>query len=358
MKPSNDRISIVIPAYNQPVYLRRALESVVAQSYRPMEVIVADDCTPEPLESVVQGVAASARGEIDFRYVRQPQNRGVMDNFRSAVALATGRYLVPLAHDNRFLDEGFFAAAVRMMILHPGCHLSYGNAVYEHNRCKALLIPASIPSRDGWSLLNGREFIRIYRRGGMDFSQAMVVDHAAALALNAYDPPYAVDGALARRLGVAQDDAFAYVFLLSALGGVALCHHPVCEIGQPHDSYSRSDRRWREAKRRVKFVIFYNISRADLKGEYAADVRRMAKAQALEYVEWVLDRRIARYYRWHPELVLLMGVGLVKRAWREMRYALKRAVNVFIPGYFKRTHRGAIKKGKPHDQPHGCRADR
>jgi glycosyltransferase involved in cell wall biosynthesis len=339
MTTKNDKISVVIPAYNQPLYLRRALESVVAQSYRPIEVIVADDGSPDPLEHIVQGVAAKAEGEIDFRYTRQPQNKGPMDNFRSAVDLATGRYLVPLAHDNHFLDEEFFLNAVRMMNLYPDCHLSYGNAVYEHSGREALAIPVSVVSNDGWSLLSGRDFIRLYRRGGMDFSQAMVVDHSAALALNAYDPPYVVNGALARRLGFAQDDAFAYVFLLSALGEVALCHQPVCEIGVPSESYSRSDRPWRGTKRRVKFIIFYNISRAHLKGEYAVDVRRMAKAQALEYVEWILDRRMARYYGWHPEFMLLMGVGLVKRAWREMRYALKRAVNVFIPGYFQRTHR-------------------
>ena len=41
-------VSIVIPAYNQPDYLRRALQSAVEQLYRPLEVIVSDDCSPTP----------------------------------------------------------------------------------------------------------------------------------------------------------------------------------------------------------------------------------------------------------------------------------------------------------------------
>jgi glycosyltransferase involved in cell wall biosynthesis len=332
-------LSVVIPAYNQPVYLRRALESVVDQDYRPLEVIVADDCSPQSLEPVVKTFASLENGFFTIRYLRQPQNQGFVDNFRSAIAQAKGKYLVPLPHDNRFIDPGFFAESVKVMSASPGCHLAYANAVYEHSHRQALNIPAAIPFRDGWALMGGNEFIRLYRRGGMDFSQTAVIDHEMALALKAYGEPFAVNGVLARRLGIAQDDVFSYVFILSAMGSVALSQRPVCEIGTPPESYSRSHRSWKHTKGKVKFVIFYNIYRADLKGRFAADVKRMAFRQALQYADRVLDVRIARYYRWSPRILLLMGLGLVQRCWNELRYAFKRAVNVFRPGTFKKTSR-------------------
>jgi glycosyltransferase EpsJ len=37
------RISVVIPAYNAERYIRRAIESVLNQTYLPFEVIVVDD---------------------------------------------------------------------------------------------------------------------------------------------------------------------------------------------------------------------------------------------------------------------------------------------------------------------------
>ncbi len=332
-------LSVVTPAYNQPVYLRRALQSVVDQNYRPIEVIVADDCSPQSLEPVVKAFAGAESGAFSIRYLRQPHNRGVMDNFRSAVAQATGKYLVPLPHDNRFIDNGFFSQAVNRMIDHPGCHLSYGNAVFENSDRQALNIPGSIPFRDGWALMEGKDFIRLYRRGGMDFSQAMVLDHEMALALNAYDEPFVVNGNVSRRLGIAQDDLFSYVFLLSAMGSVALCEKRVCEIGVPPESYSRSNRSWKDTKGKVKFVIFYNIYRAELKGAYAPDVKRMAIRQALQYADRIFDARIARYYKWGLGIILLMGFSLVKRGWSEIRYAAKRAMNRIRPNTFKKTKR-------------------
>jgi glycosyltransferase involved in cell wall biosynthesis len=36
-------VSVAIPAYNQAGYLREAIESVIAQTYRPLEIVVVDD---------------------------------------------------------------------------------------------------------------------------------------------------------------------------------------------------------------------------------------------------------------------------------------------------------------------------
>lgn len=332
-------LSVVIPAYNQPGYLHRALESVVAQHYRPIELIVADDCSPRTLAPVVDAFAGAQNNDFTIRYLRQTQNRGVIDNFRSGIAQATGKYLVPLPHDNRFIDRGFFSESVQLMMDHPDCHLAYGNAVFENSERPALTIPASKRFSNGWARMEGREFIRLYRRGGMDFSQAMVINHETALSIRAYDEPFVINGAVSRRLGIAQDDVFSYVFLLSAMGSVALCEKRVCEIGVPPESYSRSNRSWERTKGKVKFVIFYNIFRADLKGRYATDVKRMAFKQALQYADHILDTRIARYYGWSPGFLLMMGLSVVKRGWSDIRFLLKRTVNRIRPNTFKKTGR-------------------
>jgi hypothetical protein len=129
------------------------------------------------------------------------------------------------------------------------------------------------------------------------------------------------------------------VFLLSGMGAVALCEKPVCEIGTPPESYSRSNRSWKDTKEKVKFVIFYNISRADLKGKYAFQVKKMAFKQALYYADCIFDSRIADYYHWQFGIILLMGFSLLKKSWNSIKYFFKRGVNVARPDTFKKTKR-------------------
>ena len=331
-------VSVVVPAYNQPLYLRAALQSVVDQDYRPIEVIVSDDCSPITLKSVADEFLRFQDDSFKVRYFRSATNRGVIDNFRYAVGQAVGAYLVPLPHDNRFVDPRFFTEAVQIISGGRNCHLCYGNALYEKSDRRALNIPDSISFSGGWAVLEGRDFIRLYRRGGMDWSQAMMLDNVMAHSLGAYDEPYVVNGAIAKRLGVSQDDMFSYVFLLSAMGSVGLCEKPVCEIGTPPESYSRSAA-WITTKARVKFFIFYNIWRSDIQGPYAADVKQMALRQALQYADRILDRRMGAYYGWHPLFFLMCGFGLVKSAWSTVRYAFKRGVNLIRPNTFKKTRR-------------------
>ena len=78
---------------------------------------------------------------------------------------------MPFAHDNRFIDRSFIAEAVRMMQTHPACHLCLANSVFENSERRMLEIPGSLGTQDGWAVLGGADFIRLYRRGGLDWTK-------------------------------------------------------------------------------------------------------------------------------------------------------------------------------------------
>lgn len=67
MKP----ISVIIPTYNRAHCIKRAVESVLEQTYPVQEIIIADDCSQDNTEEVLQQI-----DDPRIRYFRLPQNRG------------------------------------------------------------------------------------------------------------------------------------------------------------------------------------------------------------------------------------------------------------------------------------------
>jgi glycosyltransferase involved in cell wall biosynthesis len=93
-----DLISVLIPAYNAAPYLGEAIESVLAQTYRPLDVIVVDDGSDDD----TAGVARAYGDRIRFA----SQQRGGGGSARNtAVGLARGSYFAFLDADDRFLPE-------------------------------------------------------------------------------------------------------------------------------------------------------------------------------------------------------------------------------------------------------------
>ncbi|HEU4837333.1 MAG TPA: glycosyltransferase family A protein [Pyrinomonadaceae bacterium] len=90
-------VSVIIPVYNGARHLRAALESVFAQTYRPIEVIVVDDGSADD-----SGVIAQSFPEV--RYIRQA-NQGVAAARNNAIAVAGGEFFAFLDQDDVWTPE-------------------------------------------------------------------------------------------------------------------------------------------------------------------------------------------------------------------------------------------------------------
>jgi glycosyltransferase involved in cell wall biosynthesis len=66
-------ISCIIPAYNGERYLGEALDSIVGQTYRPLEIIVANDGSSDGTASLI----ANYKHEIRFFFSPTPVRRRV-----------------------------------------------------------------------------------------------------------------------------------------------------------------------------------------------------------------------------------------------------------------------------------------
>jgi len=94
--------SVVIPCYNYGNYLRRAVESVLAQSGNDWELIVINDGSTDTLTDVV-GRELAAAEPLRLKYLAQT-NRGVSATRNRGIKEAKGEYLIFLDADDEMTD--------------------------------------------------------------------------------------------------------------------------------------------------------------------------------------------------------------------------------------------------------------
>lgn len=88
----NPLISVVIPTYNRLDYLPSTLQSVLAQTYSPFEIVIVDDGSTDGTRAYCEGLT-----DARIRYFYQP-NAGVTLARNRAIQLAQGEYI-------KFLDS-------------------------------------------------------------------------------------------------------------------------------------------------------------------------------------------------------------------------------------------------------------
>jgi glycosyltransferase involved in cell wall biosynthesis len=112
----NPLISVIIPSYNRARFIERALNSVCAQTYKNLEVIVVDDGSSDDTE---ERVSAMARMDSRISYVRHFVNRGAQAARNTGVHKAKGVYIALLDSDNEWLPSKI---EKQIEVFHNGNH--------------------------------------------------------------------------------------------------------------------------------------------------------------------------------------------------------------------------------------------
>jgi len=97
-------VSVGITTYKRPDFLKSALDCILNQTYRNLEIIISDDCSPcEKTKALLKKYAAS---DSRIRWFSQPVNLGPPANFCFTLSQATGDFFF-WADDDDLRDESW-----------------------------------------------------------------------------------------------------------------------------------------------------------------------------------------------------------------------------------------------------------
>src|ERR1700690_1616126 len=110
-------VAVVIPCFNYGRYLTEAVESVIAQTLRPDEIVIVDDGSTDDSRDVAQELI-SAHAAVPIRLMARPHSGSAGATRNAGIETTTAEYVLCLDADDR-LDPGFLQACVAALDLNP-----------------------------------------------------------------------------------------------------------------------------------------------------------------------------------------------------------------------------------------------
>ncbi len=113
-------VSIGMPTYNRANLIKRALDSLLSQTYKNIELIISDDGSTDDTEKVCQEYVAR---DLRVRYIRHPKNIGHVVNFEFVMREAKGDYFMWAADDDHW-DKTFIEKLLSALQKNPKAKLA------------------------------------------------------------------------------------------------------------------------------------------------------------------------------------------------------------------------------------------
>lgn len=123
-------VSVVMITYNHEEFIREAIEGILMQVVNfQMELIIADDCSPDKTQSIVQNIQEHHANGHCIQYTRHSENKGLMPNFVWALEQAKGKYIALCEGDDYWTDPLKLQKQVDFLESNQEYVITYHNAI-------------------------------------------------------------------------------------------------------------------------------------------------------------------------------------------------------------------------------------
>jgi glycosyltransferase involved in cell wall biosynthesis len=131
---ANPRVSVIIPTYNRAQLVRRAIQSVLNQTYQDFEIIVVDDGSTDNTTEVVNSI-----GDERVRCIRHQVNKGASASRNTGIRAARGELIGFLDSDDEWLPEKLQRQVDKFDVASANVGLVYGGYVVIDDETKKVI---------------------------------------------------------------------------------------------------------------------------------------------------------------------------------------------------------------------------
>ncbi|MDA7442471.1 glycosyltransferase [Candidatus Pelagibacter ubique] len=299
-------VSVAIPAYNKDDwildYTRKAIESVIKQTHRPIEIILSDDNSPNSLKALVDEKRAECGPDLEIKYYRQKENLNYYWNLQFVLSEATGKYVVQLDHDDWMIDQHYFADAIKAIEEQPNCYMSIANSFMENTPDTFLNF-----YYQNWRYVEGDIMMKnhLFTDSSHPSRSAVMMRLDKLKELNYKQ--FFISKETGQRLNTMPDEGFVKICLLAAIGKIALTGRVVSVRGVPPYSLSRSV--WGGGQKMLipYFLLYQYFARTGcLRG-----VQTMIINMVIRYPCENIDFKILKYLGYNRAAIMFMVLGVI-----------------------------------------------
>jgi glycosyltransferase involved in cell wall biosynthesis len=162
---NNPRIVIGLPVYNGENFVRRALDSILSQTFTDWRVIIGDNCSTDATGEICQEYA---KQDNRISYHRHSENIGAAKNFNFVFQPGNAPYFKWAAHDDTFQPE-YLAKCIELLDRDPTLAIAHcpaleidGDDKVINTYDRDIRLNSNRPRDRFWRILWVRHFTEVF----------------------------------------------------------------------------------------------------------------------------------------------------------------------------------------------------
>jgi len=129
-------VSVIIPTHNRKEYVVKAINSALAQTYKNIEIIVADDGSSDGTYETIYNLFKNHPGIV---LIKNDVNLGFVKTLNKAVAAAKGKYIARLDDDDSWCDSQKLEKQINFLENNPEYALVGGGVIKKDKNDKEII---------------------------------------------------------------------------------------------------------------------------------------------------------------------------------------------------------------------------